>query len=105
MDFTHMFADPFSVRLTTNLSISDANLQRSQDIFFKALNETTNILQADPDLSEYPLFWDGVYRFLQLELSEDLLLEYPKINSCEDEDRCFAVQKTTGDCVCRLASS
>eukprot|EP01102_Stenamoeba_stenopodia_P001694 TRINITY_DN11538_c0_g1_i1.p1 TRINITY_DN11538_c0_g1~~TRINITY_DN11538_c0_g1_i1.p1 ORF type:complete len:476 (+),score=77.24 TRINITY_DN11538_c0_g1_i1:90-1517(+) len=102
LDNKNMFIDPFTARLTTNLSISDSDLEKSQKSFLAVLNETTNLLESHPGLALDSVFWYGVYKALLFELSDDLRLEYPKINACVDATRCFAVQSSTGDCVCSI---
>jgi len=99
IDLTNFFLDPFSARNTTNISISDYELQSSQSIFtnqwtyFEGLSTDSNNSNAT--------YWYRVWTDLWSSVSPALHLRYSDSESCADMERCFAVQLSTGDCVCR----
>jgi hypothetical protein len=48
-------------------------------------------------------FWMDLFATLMEGLDPGLLVRYPRIGECDSEwENCFAVQVTTGSCVCTL---
>jgi len=99
-DLQNFFLDPTLARKTTNISIDDYELLWSQQAFSHQWN-----LQADnPLMPSDQLSWSQLFADLLDSLSPSLQLRYSYPSDCADSENCFAVQLTTGDCVCRTTT-
>jgi len=98
-DLHNLFLDPHSARSTTNISISDEELKESQESFDKQWYYFQELsLEAIPKNSTY---WYKIWTDLWTSMSPSLRLKYADFTSCGDLENCFAVQISTGNCVCR----
>lgn len=104
LNVTFMILDPFLARTTTNVTISDADLQASQEAFTTVSTFAAQQLQLDPSIAQNGAFWQQIWNKLAFSVSSDLFINFPPIGGCIDTDNCFSVNLQTGQCICRASS-